>query len=137
MTLFKVLYGYDPLQLTFELVAQSKVEIVDQILKERQLMAKVLKDNLSRAKTRMKMNADKRRTEREYEEGDWVFLEIQPYRQTFIAVRKSLKLASKFYNPYQIIQKIVPVAHKLAFPPNAKIHYVFHVSQLKKRWGPM
>lgn len=47
MTPFKVLHGYESPQLTFELVAQSKLDSVDQILKKRQLMAKILKDNLT------------------------------------------------------------------------------------------
>ncbi|KAK4346772.1 hypothetical protein RND71_033111 [Anisodus tanguticus] len=100
MSLFKVLYGYDPPQLTFELISQSKIEIVDQMLKKIQLMAKVLKENLMKAQNRMKVNADRKRTEREFNIGDWVFLKLQPYRQTSIALRRSLKLASKYYGPY-------------------------------------
>lgn len=60
-------------------------------------MAKVLKENLDKAQNRMKVNADKKRTEREFNVGDWVFLKLQPYRQTSVAVRKSLKPTSKFY----------------------------------------
>jgi len=135
MAHFKVLYGYEPPQLSFELIAQSSVDVVDQYYRERQIMAKVLKENLAKAQNRMKMYADKKRTEREFEVGDWVFLKLQPYRQTSIAVRRSLKLASKFYGPYQVIQKIGPVAYKLALPSTAKIHPVFHISQLKKKVG--
>lgn len=36
-------------------------------------MAKVLKENLEKAQNRMKMYADKRRTKREFNIGDWVF----------------------------------------------------------------
>lgn len=43
MTSFKVIYGYDPLQLSFELVAQTRVAATDEILKKRQVMAKVVK----------------------------------------------------------------------------------------------
>lgn len=48
MTPFKILYGYNPHQSSFELVSQSKVATMDQMLKERQLMAKVLKENLEK-----------------------------------------------------------------------------------------
>lgn len=125
MTPFKVVYVYDPPQLSFELILQSKIAVVDQIIKERQLMARLLKENLKRAQSRMKFYADKNRTEREFMVGDWVFIKLQPYRQTSIVIRKSLKLVAKFYGPYQIIKKISLVAYKLQLLPSSKIHSVF------------
>lgn len=53
-------------------------------------MAKLLKENLEKAQNRMKMYADKMRIEREFNEGDWMFLKLPPYRHTSIAMRKSL-----------------------------------------------
>lgn len=43
MSPFKNLNGYDPPQLTFELISQSNVVAVVLWLQERQVMAKVLK----------------------------------------------------------------------------------------------
>ena len=62
MTPFKVVYSYDRPQLSLELIAQPKVDAIDQVFKDRQIMAKVLKENLAKAQNRMKMNAYKKRT---------------------------------------------------------------------------
>lgn len=70
----------------------------------------------------MKFYADKNRTERELEAGDWVFIKLYPYRQISVAVRKSLKLAAKFYGPYQIVKKISTMAYELQLPPHSKIY---------------
>lgn len=80
MTPFKALYGYEPPQPTFELIAQSPLSSADQIIKNRQVMSRILKDNLEKAQVRMKQNADKHMIDRKFEIGDWVFLKLQPYR---------------------------------------------------------
>eukprot|EP00253_Pinus_taeda_P029747 PITA_29747 len=79
--------------------------------------------------------ADQHRSERTFQEGDQVFLRLQPYKQTSLTDKGRQKLSPKFYGPYQILQRIEEVVYKLALPPTAKIHPVFHVSCLKKVVG--
>lgn len=48
MSQFKILYRYNPPQLSFELISQSQVAVVDEWLQDRQVMAKFLKKNLEK-----------------------------------------------------------------------------------------
>ena len=46
---------------------------------------------------------------------------------------KKGKLSPIFIGPYEVIEKVGPVAYHLALPPELeKIHNVFHVSMLQK-----
>jgi len=39
---------------------------------------------------------------------------------------------TKLAGPFNIIERIGPVAYRIALPPTVKFHVVFHVSLLKK-----
>ena len=80
----------------------------------------------------MKPYADKGRTEREFQVGDQVFLNLQPYRKLSVALRRNFKFNPRFYGPVLVIQKVGLVACKLKFPEGSLIHLVFHVSISKK-----
>ncbi|KAL0287402.1 UNVERIFIED_CONTAM: hypothetical protein Sradi_7125900 [Sesamum radiatum] len=69
------------------------------LIHERFKFLRLLKDNLHQAQQRMKLCADKRITEREFEVGDKVFLKLQPYRQTSVSLKEQLKLSAKYYDP--------------------------------------
>lgn len=48
-----------------------------------------------------------------------------------LSSRHFTKLSSKYYGPYQILQKVGNVAYKLSLPPQLMLHPTFHVSLLK------
>ncbi|XP_070030075.1 uncharacterized protein [Nicotiana sylvestris] len=47
-----------------------------------------------------------KRKDRNFEIGDWVFLKLQPYRQSLVPVRKNLKLSARYFGPYELKKKI-------------------------------
>lgn len=95
-------------------------------------MRDVLHQHLTRVQLRMKHQADKHRTERQFGAGDWVYLKLQPYVQKSVATRANQKLSFRYYGPYQVVKPMGRAAYELDLPSTAKIHRVMHVSQLKK-----
>ncbi|KAH9735938.1 hypothetical protein KPL71_017914 [Citrus sinensis] len=135
ITPFEVVYGREPPTYTTYIPGETIVASVDQALRDRDSMIRLLKENLHQAQSKMKKMADKHRTKREFEVDDWVYLRLQPFKQASLALRKNRKLAPKFYGPYKVLQRIGQVAYKLELPSHSKIHPVFHVSCLKKKLG--
>ena len=79
----------------------------------------------------MQDQANKKRSFRQFQVSDQVFLKLQPYIQTSVAPRANHKLSYKLYGPFKIIDKINEVTYKLQLPPQATVHPVFHVPQLR------
>ena len=64
--------------------------------------------------------------------GDKVFLRVSPLRPT-MKDRKRGKLSPRYMGPYRIIERVGPLAYRLALPEDlAGLHDVFHISQLRK-----
>lgn len=79
----------------------------------------------------MKVQADKKRINRQFEFGDMVFFKLQLYVQASVADRANHKLSFKYFGPYQVLEKVGEVAYKIDLPESSKIHPVVHVSLLK------
>eukprot|EP00253_Pinus_taeda_P020427 PITA_20427 len=135
LTPYEAVYGQLPPSPNSYIKGCSKVQAVGQLLQNHTTMLAHLRENLHQAQNRMKQQVDQHRSECQFQEGDQAFLRLQPYKQTSLKYKGCQKLSPKFYGPYRILQRIGEVAYKLALPPTAKIHLVFHVSCLKKVIG--
>ncbi|KOM31261.1 hypothetical protein LR48_Vigan01g081600 [Vigna angularis] len=96
---------------------------------------KQLKMHLRHAQEVMSNQANKKRKESDIKIGDWVYLKIRPHRQSSMPTRLHPKLSARYYGPFEVLQQIGKVAFRLQLPEAARIHPIFHVSQLKKAVG--
>lgn len=135
MSPYQALYSRPPPAVTAYLPGSTSVHDVELSLKARDHTLKLLKSHLHDAQSRMKKYADSHRTERSFSVDDWIYLRLQPYRQTTVSHQSFSKLSPKFYGPFRILEKIGSVAYKLELPASSRIHPVVHVSQLKLKVG--
>jgi hypothetical protein len=63
--------------------------------------------------------------------GDHVFLKVKANRSS-LKLGSCAKLVARFCGPFEILERIGPVAYMLVLPTSMTIHNVFHVSLLKK-----
>ncbi|GKC36666.1 putative reverse transcriptase domain-containing protein [Tanacetum coccineum] len=91
-----------------------------------------IKDRFKAARDRQKNYADKRRKPLEFNIGDHVLLKVSPWKGV-VRFGKKGKLAPRFIRPFEIIERIGPVSHRLRLSEELNgVHDTFHVSNLKK-----
>jgi hypothetical protein len=79
-----------------------------------------------------KSYVDMSRSNLEFTAGDKVFLRVAPMKG-FTRFGKKGKLNPRYIRPFEILERVGPMAYRLALPPRlANIHDVFHVSMLRK-----
>ena len=106
--------------------------ICPDIVKATEGKVQVVRQRVKAASDRQKSYADLKRRDIEYEVGDKVFLKVSSWRQILRFGQKG-KLNLRFIRPYEILERVSPVAYLLALTPElAKLHDVFHVSMLRR-----
>lgn len=113
----------------------TPVSAVEQQLAKRDVILDELQRNLQRAQAKMKSQANLRRRDVTFSEGDFVYLKLRPYRWCNLATRPDEKLATRVYGPFDVISYVGQVAYKLKLLDSIRLHPVFHVSQLRKAVG--
>ncbi|GJZ07452.1 putative reverse transcriptase domain-containing protein [Tanacetum coccineum] len=82
-----------------------------------------------------KSYADSGRKMTEYEVGESVLLKVSPWKGVMRFGKKG-KLTPRYVGPFEILERIGPVAYRLRFPEELiGVHDTFHVSNLKKCLG--
>ena len=96
-----------------------------------ELIVKQVQGNLKVAQDRQKIQANLKRTQKEFQVSEHVFIKVRPKKSSLI-LGSCAKLAPQYCGPFEILSRIGQVAYQLALPPNLKVHNVFHISLLKK-----
>lgn len=132
-TPYEITFGRKPFNFSEYLLGSSNIDAVDDMLTHRDEVFHNIRKKLLKAQATMKHQADSRRREVIYQPGDWVLLKLRPYRQQSAKEKHKVygKLVKCYYGPFQILERVGPVACRLKLPEGALIHSVFHCSLLK------
>jgi hypothetical protein len=101
------------------------------LLKEIEKQMTRIKKNLKAAPDRQKSYADKNKVFRDFKVGEHVFLKVKAKRSS-LRLGSFPKLVARYCGPFEILEKIGPVAYMLALCTSMRVHNVFQVSLLRK-----
>jgi hypothetical protein len=87
--------------------------------------------NLKDSQDRNKIYVNKGINHRVFKVGDHVFLNVKAKRSS-LKLGNYSKLATHYCGPFEILERIGPIAYMLSLPTSMCINNVFHVSFLKE-----
>ncbi|GJW50957.1 hypothetical protein Tco_0092308 [Tanacetum coccineum] len=91
-----------------------------------------IKERLKTARYHQKSYANNRRKLLEFSVGDQVFLKVSPWKGV-VRFGKKGKLTPRYVGPFEIIERVIPVAYRLRLPQElSSVHDTCHVLNLKK-----
>ena len=132
MTPYKALYGRKCRTPVCWIELNKHKVIGPDLMKETEEKVRIIQQRLKASSDRQKSYADLKRKDIEYRVGDKVFLKLSPWKKK-LRFGKNGKPSPRFIRPYEILERIGPVAYRLALSPElAKLHNEFHVSMLRR-----
>jgi hypothetical protein len=134
-TPFCTVYGRDPPSLRTYAHGDSWVPAVARTLEERTEFLEDIQHRLEQAQAVQKRHYDRLHREVTFQAGDWVLLRLRQRPTASMPQASAGKLKPCFYGPYSVVELINDIAVRLALPPQAHLHDVFHVGLLTKFHG--
>ena len=130
MAPYEALHGRKCRTLVYLIDLNEHKVIGSNIVKDTEEKVRIIQQRLKATSDRQKSYADLKRKDIEYEVGDKVFLKVSTWKK-ILHFGKKRNLSPRFIEPYEILERIGPVAYCLDLPPKlAKLHNVFHGSML-------
>ena len=102
-----------------------------ELLREMEDHMKKIKHNLKATQDRQNSYVNKNITHREFKVGDHVFLKVKANRSS-LKLGSCANLAARFCGPFEILERIGPIAYMIALPISMSVRNVLHVSLIKK-----
>jgi hypothetical protein len=132
MVPFKVLYGH-PCRTPLNYIERGEKMIFGpDLVEEAETTVSRIQDNLRAVKSRQEIYANERHQILEFAVGDPMYLKVSPMKVMKRFGMKG-KLAPRYIGPFPILKKCESMAYKLELTLSlARVHDIFHVSQLKK-----
>ena len=103
----------------------SKVELIDQT---QEIVIKI-KEKLRAAQDRQKSYVGIRRRPLTLDVGEHVFLKESPLRGS-LRFRQKGKITPRYIGPFEALQRIGPIAYRLALPPTYKVSMMSFMYQI-------
>ena len=98
----------------------SKVELIDQTIE----IVQTIRERLRAAQDRQNSYADECRRPLIFNIGEHVFLKVSPLKGNLRFGQKE-KLTPRYNGPFEILQKVGPVAYRLALPKPYRVSTMF------------
>ena len=117
-----------PITLVTRQINDTGNAAVEQLLERLMSNLLVAEENVAKAQHNQQRQANKHRSDRQYEVGQQVWLSTEDLH---LKMKITPKLTQRWIGPFTIKRKLSPLNYELDLPPSFSIHPVFHVSKLR------